>query len=122
MNPETRISEMNSPDEIAGSKASISGALLGRVVRVHDGAGGARIQGTSVLALHAVLAITGDSATVALLGDDNLSEVPVTALMLATPEDLADCACQVWDRSAPVTKSRARRPNGGADEAGGGIK
>lgn len=82
----------------------VSSDLLGRIVRVHDNPGGARIYGTARDALHAVLSVDGEYAEVALIGDDNLSRVPVRALVLATPDELTAYARAEWDRSSFVRK------------------
>lgn len=60
--------------------------LLGSVVRVDENK--ARIRGTSEFALHAVLDIEGDEATVALIGDNCLAVVPITSLIRATTTEL----------------------------------
>lgn len=88
-----------------------SSAWLGRVVRVHNGPGGAEIYGTCVSALHAVLGIDGDTALVGMVGDNNLSCVPVRALVHATPQEMQAYAEFEWDRSAFVRKVPLSSPN-----------
>ena len=79
---------------------------LGKVVRVNDGPGGARIYGTDSRALHAVLHIKGQLAYLGMVGSDNLSVVPIKALVLATREEMDEYSSDSadWDRKAFVSK------------------
>lgn len=108
INAAVKVEQPKAPEN-AESPAPPPVEWIGRVVRIHDGPGGARIHGTSILALHVVLTVSSDSAEVAMIGDNNLSVVPVSALVAATPEEIASYATQEWDRRAKVEKSRKRK-------------